>query len=171
MVITKICCIGAGYVGGPTCSVIALKCPNIRVTVVDLSVERISQWNSDKLPIYEVCYFVNFQNYNHFNSKIFALFVCVCVVDFHLEFRLSWTGNCNNSVLILINCYRDVCHIGCFSITLNDKHDVHYHTFEFERSKSILNSRALLINQYDTHESVKLRDHPFGSYNSCEHGI
>lgn len=54
MVVTKICCIGAGYVGGPTCSVIALKCPNIRVTVVDLSVERISQWNSDKLPIYEV---------------------------------------------------------------------------------------------------------------------
>ncbi|XP_031631393.1 UDP-glucose 6-dehydrogenase [Contarinia nasturtii] len=53
MVISKICCIGAGYVGGPTCSVIALKCPNIRVTVVDLSVERISQWNSDRLPIYE----------------------------------------------------------------------------------------------------------------------
>lgn len=54
MVISKICCIGAGYVGGPTCSVIALKCPNIRVTVVDLSIERISQWNSEKLPIYEV---------------------------------------------------------------------------------------------------------------------
>lgn len=54
MVISKICCIGAGYVGGPTCSVIALKCPKIRVTVVDLSIERISQWNSDKLPIYEV---------------------------------------------------------------------------------------------------------------------
>ena len=54
MVISKICCIGAGYVGGPTCSVIALKCPDIRVTVVDLSIERISQWNSDKLPIYEV---------------------------------------------------------------------------------------------------------------------
>lgn len=54
MVISKICCIGAGYVGGPTCSVIALKCPDIRVTVVDLSIERIAQWNSDKLPIYEV---------------------------------------------------------------------------------------------------------------------
>lgn len=54
MVISKICCIGAGYVGGPTCSVIALKCSDICVTVVDLSVERISQWNSDKLPIYEV---------------------------------------------------------------------------------------------------------------------
>lgn len=44
---------GAGYVGGPTCSVIALKCPEITVTVVDKSVERIAQWNSDKLPIYE----------------------------------------------------------------------------------------------------------------------
>lgn len=53
MVISKICCIGAGYVGGPTCSVMALKCPNICVTVVDRSAERIAQWNSDKLPIYE----------------------------------------------------------------------------------------------------------------------
>lgn len=53
MVIKNICCLGAGYVGGPTCAVIAWKCPDIKVTVVDLSVERISQWNSDKLPIYE----------------------------------------------------------------------------------------------------------------------
>lgn len=53
MVIEKICCLGAGYVGGPTCSVIALKCPNIKVTVCDKSVERINQWNSEKLPIYE----------------------------------------------------------------------------------------------------------------------
>ena len=53
MAITKICCLGAGYVGGPTCSVIALKCPEIKVTVVDMSKERIAQWNSEKLPIYE----------------------------------------------------------------------------------------------------------------------
>ncbi|XP_044269206.1 UDP-glucose 6-dehydrogenase isoform X2 [Tribolium madens] len=53
MVVKKICCVGAGYVGGPTCSVIALKCPEIQVTVVDLSKSRIAQWNSDKLPIYE----------------------------------------------------------------------------------------------------------------------
>lgn len=53
--VSKICCIGAGYVGGPTCSVMASKCPNIQVTVVDKSEERIAQWNSDKLPIYEVC--------------------------------------------------------------------------------------------------------------------
>nr|SVE74096.1 EOG090X03RJ [Daphnia barbata] len=49
----KICCIGAGYVGGPTCSVLALKCPDIQVTVVDRNELRIKQWNSEKLPIYE----------------------------------------------------------------------------------------------------------------------
>ncbi|CAI6364311.1 unnamed protein product [Macrosiphum euphorbiae] len=54
MAITKICCIGAGYIGGPTsCSIIAMQCPHIKVTVVDKSVHRISQWNSEKLPIYE----------------------------------------------------------------------------------------------------------------------
>ncbi|CAH9084429.1 unnamed protein product [Cuscuta europaea] len=49
----KICCIGAGYVGGPTMAVIAYKCPDIEVAVVDISVQRISAWNSDQLPIYE----------------------------------------------------------------------------------------------------------------------
>lgn len=49
----KICCIGAGYVGGPTMAVIALKCPSIEVAVVDISQPRISAWNSDHLPIYE----------------------------------------------------------------------------------------------------------------------
>ena len=53
MSVRKICCIGAGYVGGPTCSVIAYKCPEIQVTVVDISRPRINAWNSDKLPIYE----------------------------------------------------------------------------------------------------------------------
>ncbi|KAK2181016.1 hypothetical protein NP493_415g01005 [Ridgeia piscesae] len=53
MKITKICCIGAGYVGGPSCAVIAHKCPDVTVTVVDLSQERIDQWNSDNLPIFE----------------------------------------------------------------------------------------------------------------------
>ncbi|XP_071443951.1 UDP-glucose 6-dehydrogenase-like [Hetaerina americana] len=53
MPIKKICCIGAGYVGGPSCSVMAMKCPDITVTVVDKSRERIAQWNSEKLPIYE----------------------------------------------------------------------------------------------------------------------
>ncbi|KAG0711088.1 UDP-glucose 6-dehydrogenase [Chionoecetes opilio] len=53
MVVKNVCCIGAGYVGGPTCSVIAWKCPDIQVHVVDKSEMRIKQWNSDKLPIYE----------------------------------------------------------------------------------------------------------------------
>eukprot|EP00475_Leptophrys_vorax_P043432 TRINITY_DN8367_c0_g2_i1.p1 TRINITY_DN8367_c0_g2~~TRINITY_DN8367_c0_g2_i1.p1 ORF type:complete len:482 (-),score=52.06 TRINITY_DN8367_c0_g2_i1:439-1884(-) len=49
----KICCIGAGYVGGPTMAMIAYKCPEIQVTVVDISKPRITAWNSDTLPIYE----------------------------------------------------------------------------------------------------------------------
>ncbi|KAJ3615315.1 hypothetical protein NHX12_018883 [Muraenolepis orangiensis] len=51
--IKKVCCIGAGYVGGPTCSVIAQMCPEITVTVVDINESRIKAWNSDTLPIYE----------------------------------------------------------------------------------------------------------------------
>jgi len=49
----RILCIGAGYVGGPTMSVIALKCPEYRVDVVDIDPGRIKQWNSDALPIFE----------------------------------------------------------------------------------------------------------------------
>lgn len=45
---------GAGYVGGPTCAIIASKCPSVLVTVVDVSAERIAAWNSDVLPIFEV---------------------------------------------------------------------------------------------------------------------
>lgn len=56
MEIKNICCIGAGYVGGPTMSVIAQKNPQIRVTVVDMNTDRIAAWNDpdlSKLPIYE----------------------------------------------------------------------------------------------------------------------
>jgi UDPglucose 6-dehydrogenase len=49
----NILCIGAGYVGGPTMAMIAAKCPHYRVTVVDINEEKIHQWNSDNLPIYE----------------------------------------------------------------------------------------------------------------------
>ncbi|KAK9454249.1 UDP-glucose/GDP-mannose dehydrogenase family, NAD binding domain-containing protein [Dipodascopsis uninucleata] len=51
--VKKICCIGAGYVGGPTCAVIAYKSPDVTVTIVDLNQARIDAWNSDDLPIYE----------------------------------------------------------------------------------------------------------------------
>ena len=50
---TKILCIGAGYVGGPTMTVIADKCPDVKVTVVDINQARIDAWNSDNLPIFE----------------------------------------------------------------------------------------------------------------------
>ncbi len=49
----NILCIGAGYVGGPTLAMIAYKCPQYKVTVVDINPTRIAQWNSDELPIYE----------------------------------------------------------------------------------------------------------------------
>ena len=54
--IKSICCIGAGYVGGPTMAVIADNCPNIKITVVDLNEDRINLWNSEdlsKIPIFE----------------------------------------------------------------------------------------------------------------------
>lgn len=56
MKINKICCIGAGYVGGPTMAVIAKMNPHIKVTIVDINAERIAAWNHtdvSKLPIYE----------------------------------------------------------------------------------------------------------------------
>lgn len=53
MEVKKICCIGAGYVGGPTMAMIANKCPGISVSVVDINEARIAAWNSDELPIYE----------------------------------------------------------------------------------------------------------------------
>ena len=55
-VIKNICCIGAGYVGGPTMSVIASKCPDLIVNVVDINEKRIDAWNSNdlnQLPVFE----------------------------------------------------------------------------------------------------------------------
>ena len=51
--VKNICCIGAGYVGGPTMAMIAKQCPEITVNVVDLNQARIDAWNSKDLPIYE----------------------------------------------------------------------------------------------------------------------
>jgi UDPglucose 6-dehydrogenase len=54
--IRAVCCLGAGYVGGPTMAVIADHCPEIQVTVVDLNAERIAAWNDpdlSRLPVYE----------------------------------------------------------------------------------------------------------------------
>merc|ERR1712065_95455 len=46
------CCVGAGYVGGPTMAIMAQNC-NVKITVVDINQARIDAWNSDELPIYE----------------------------------------------------------------------------------------------------------------------
>ena len=54
--IENICCIGAGYVGGPTMAIIANKCPHINVNVVDTNEDRIKRWNDknlNNLPVYE----------------------------------------------------------------------------------------------------------------------
>ena len=53
MKIKSICCLGAGYVGGPTMAMIAAKCPDIQVTVCDMNEQRINAWNSEELPVYE----------------------------------------------------------------------------------------------------------------------
>ena len=55
MRIKNICCIGAGFVGGPTMAVIALKCPDLKITVVDINKKKIDLWNGDldQLPVYE----------------------------------------------------------------------------------------------------------------------
>lgn len=49
----KVLCIGAGYVGGPTMAVIAARCPDVLVTVVDVNADKIARWNTDELPIFE----------------------------------------------------------------------------------------------------------------------
>ena len=53
MKIKNICCIGAGYVGGPTMSIIAQKNPKINIHVVDMNADKIAAWNSENLPVYE----------------------------------------------------------------------------------------------------------------------
>ena len=54
--IKKICCIGAGYVGGPTMTMMASKCHDLIFNVVDINEKRITAWNNEdlsKLPIFE----------------------------------------------------------------------------------------------------------------------
>lgn len=50
---TRIVCMGAGYVGGPTMAAVANNCPDVTVVVVDISQKQVDAWNSDNLPIYE----------------------------------------------------------------------------------------------------------------------
>lgn len=88
MKIKSICCLGAGYVGGPTMAMIANKCPDIQVTVCDMNQARIDAWNSDTLPVYEpglkeIVEFCRYRNL-HFTTDLKPaiaaadlIFVCV----------------------------------------------------------------------------------------------
>ena len=54
--VKKICCIGAGFVGGPTMAVIAKNCPELDIKIVDINENRINLWNSNdlnNLPVFE----------------------------------------------------------------------------------------------------------------------
>ncbi len=54
--IKNICCIGAGFVGGPTMALMAKKCSDLIFNVVDINKQRIDAWNNkdlSKLPIFE----------------------------------------------------------------------------------------------------------------------
>ena len=85
MKIKNICCIGAGYVGGPTMAVFAFHCPNIEINVVDINKKRIDDWNSInplKLPIFEpgldqlILNFLllySFYNYQRIQANLFLL--------------------------------------------------------------------------------------------------
>lgn len=84
--IRKICCIGAGYVGGPTCSVIACMCPEITVTVVDVNESRIKAWNSDTLPIYEVTQHRAFLWWNVYVTSCFSPHANMEKMHSHPEF-------------------------------------------------------------------------------------
>ena len=53
-VVSRVCVIGAGYVGGPTGAVLAVNCPELTVHVVDLKESHIKAWNPDRLPVFEV---------------------------------------------------------------------------------------------------------------------
>ena len=48
--ISRILCIGAGYVGGPTMAVIAKHCPDVQVVVADINPERVAAWQSGRPP-------------------------------------------------------------------------------------------------------------------------
>lgn len=54
--VSSICCIGAGYVGGPSMAVMADFCPGVEICVVDVDQQRIDAWNNlndQPLPLYE----------------------------------------------------------------------------------------------------------------------
>ena len=77
--IKKICCLGAGYVGGPTMAVIADKCPNLEVVVLDINEERIKDINTEppkalinlELPLLWIIVFSK-KNIDKIGAKLFT---------------------------------------------------------------------------------------------------
>ena len=103
-VIRNICCIGAGYVGGPTCAIIASKCEDIKVHVVDLSQPRIDQWNSDSLPIFEVKKRGHFISLRHGHGNRIQVEV-ITIEWFTLFYYISsscWLHDCSAHVSRLV---------------------------------------------------------------------
>jgi UDPglucose 6-dehydrogenase len=49
----SIAVLGAGHVGAPHAIMLAKKCPDIRVTILDNDVRKIAAWNSSTLPFFE----------------------------------------------------------------------------------------------------------------------
>lgn len=96
--IRKICCIGAGYVGGPTCSVIASMCPEITVTVVDVNETRIKAWNSDTLPIYEV---TNGSSVSESPYITLSSVVCVVCLQYFTMSCFVWLTACRLTAVSL----------------------------------------------------------------------
>jgi len=86
----KVACVGAGYVGGSTMAMMALKCPGVQVTCVDINEARVAAWNSDELPIHEPgllpivqetrgksLFFVGKSEFDRVISEADVIFVCV----------------------------------------------------------------------------------------------
>ena len=111
--IKNICCIGAGYVGGPTMAVIADKCPYLNVNVIDISQARIDSWNNpniDEIPIYEPglsklikrCRGKNL----HFSTDIHNH---ISEADMIFISVNTPTKNCSNSIYCSIFCGANLC--------------------------------------------------------------
>jgi UDP-N-acetyl-D-mannosaminuronate dehydrogenase len=113
-----ICCIGAGYVGGPTMAVIASHCPDIKVIVADIDKRKIDAWNSDICPIYEPKlqeYIVKYRGVNLFfttdvadairESSIIFIAVNTPTKDFGhwVSYIINYTSsNCCRGAVVMI---------------------------------------------------------------------
>lgn len=84
--IKNVCCVGAGYVGGPTCVILAKHNPDVTVNVVDINAKRIAAWNSEKLPIFEPNLFENVEFCRRQGNLHFSTDVDRCIHEAELIF-------------------------------------------------------------------------------------